>query len=249
MKQIEIKHKRVLGGKKQRFMFPIREPHLRNQISEIFFDQHYKPGRRKKNSTIIDLGANIGLASLYLKDWAKHIYAIEPSPEIYKALVENTKKYKNISTHELAITNRTGRNIMYAPTLTDMPQTLVERDSPQKSIIVKTMTMEDFFKKNKIKHVDVLKIDIEEGEFGIFPDASFAAVADKIDFIVGESHHGISFPEALIPILGEYGYEVKFPKLKNHNCERSVHYKNIHTGEEKKYSYLCSTIFTAERKK
>ena len=41
---------------------------------------------QKKDMVIIDVGANIGVVTQYMRQFAKKIYAIEPSPEHFEAL-------------------------------------------------------------------------------------------------------------------------------------------------------------------
>lgn len=44
----------------------------------------------------LDIGANIGLVSIYAVPYCKRIIAVEPAPDTFKALRENTKNYPMI---------------------------------------------------------------------------------------------------------------------------------------------------------
>ena len=57
---------------------------------EIYFDGVYIDilnGR--KDMTIMDIGANIGVTVQHFQPYAKKLYAIEPSPEHFEALKKN----------------------------------------------------------------------------------------------------------------------------------------------------------------
>ena len=44
---------------------------------------------QKKDMVILDVGAQVGIVTHYMRQFAKKIYAIEPSPEHFEALKKN----------------------------------------------------------------------------------------------------------------------------------------------------------------
>ena len=50
------------------------------------------------------------------------------------------------------------------------------------------LSLNKLFEENDIKHVDLLKLDVEGSEYQILGHESFSKVADKIDLIIGEIH-------------------------------------------------------------
>lgn len=67
---------------------------------EIFIDRTYTPGSfptLPTQPTIFDIGANIGLFTLFALDrWPDaRVYAFEPVPEIFQVLRENLRPYPN----------------------------------------------------------------------------------------------------------------------------------------------------------
>lgn len=233
-----------LKNYKYELEFPISEKDFRNQISDIFANEHYKEGRKK--GVIVDLGANVGIAALYLRKYADIVHSVEPSPEVYKSLVKNVSKYKNIKTYNLAITNSDGESYIYGYG-EEPPQTLFPSGSGISRNLVRTKRLDTFFKENNIDHVDVLKMDVEGSEFVIFPSQGFAKVADKIDMIVGESHFNDkngAFIEVIPQMLKEYGFKTKFKKQKN--CIRFLEYTSPE-GKHKKYKVKFNTLFVARR--
>lgn len=80
--------------------------------NEIFVDQCYlKNGITiQDGDTIIDIGANIGMFSMFAKQAAPHstIYAFEPAPHAFKALQINARLYgyENIHVSNIGISDR-----------------------------------------------------------------------------------------------------------------------------------------------
>lgn len=71
---------------------------------EIFALRIYKIPKTEIIS-IVDLGANVGYASIYFSHFCPnaHIVAVEPESSNYQALVENTQSLKNIDCVHAAI--------------------------------------------------------------------------------------------------------------------------------------------------
>lgn len=218
------------------------------QVDEILAIETYKQGRRKKNAVYLDVGANVGLASLYFKNWAKMIYALEPNPVLYEHLVKNTKKHKNIKTFNVGISSNKCELPLHSPGDSALAQTIFRPDKT--SVTAKFTGLNEFLVENKIKHVDVMKIDIESSEYVVFPSRDFAKAAKKIDFIVGESHfeNGAGFPDVIPVMLKEYGFKTSFPPLKDNFCNMLRHFRyNAPDGKVKDYRVKYNTIFVAEK--
>jgi FkbM family methyltransferase len=96
------------GISTQLYALQLREPLNIYTLSQFI--------RNHKFDTVIDVGSNIGFFPLVEHaSNAKNIVAIEPVPETYKFLVENTKHYKNITTHNIAVGSKAGTALMYVP--------------------------------------------------------------------------------------------------------------------------------------
>ena len=73
---------------------------------------------------------------------------------------------------------------------------LVLGEGSDKTEIVQVKTLATFMKDEEIDHIDILKIDIENGEDDVFTALDFKNVANKISFIIGE-HLGNIMSDAL----------------------------------------------------
>jgi FkbM family methyltransferase len=159
-------------------------PHI---LRELYIDKVYDRflmGR--KDITLLDIGANIGLFSMYAYPMCKTIHAIEPCKEHCDTIKKNMdyNGIKNVNIHQIAIANKNGEMTLHHSDNKTAHNLLVGGDGE----VVKTKTLDVFFEENKIKHVDFIKLDIEGSEFEVLGGEGFAKVADKIDTIVGEIH-------------------------------------------------------------
>ena len=242
MNRITFKHAKINGGKRTFFYTSANKYQTQVQIQEVLIQQHYRMGKIKKNMTIIDCGANIGLASLYFKDWAKVIYSLEPSSKNFECLLENTSLYKNIKPFMVGLA--AGTSYEWLKTNGDSPvgESLFGDGPPIEQ--VKLFSIEEFMNAKEIKHVDLLKIDTEGAEYIILPSEAFGRMAPKIDYIIGEAHYfNTLIPEYIPLILSDHGYDTKF--LPIHNIWLSL---NWDEGVKKTYKVEKQTIFFAKRK-
>lgn len=165
----------------------------------------------RKDLTMLDVGSNIGLFSYYAQDYAKQIYAFEPSGETFKILEANIRDLpiKNIKPYQMAIANENGEMSFYTNTNTTMNSLLKVVDNTQKEEKVKTMRLDTFFEKEKIEHISFAKIDIEGGEGTFFGGEGFKLCAPKIDALVYEWHQwsGVN-PTLINNTLYDLGYKV-----------------------------------------
>ncbi len=216
---------------------------INTQLDEIFCRQYYKKGRIKKDMVIIDAGANMGMASLYFRDWAKIIYALEPSPAAYDALVENTKQFSNIKPFNLGLADKKGTMQLKTNDKGNVPDSIF--GSGDLTITVPCIGIQEFMQEQGIEQVDLLKIDVEGSECWVFESKGFHSVADKIDFIIGESHYfGFFTPQLMGAMLKESGFKTKF--LPYNNYFSNIDYQSS-GGELKRYHIPYQTIFTAQK--
>jgi len=140
----------------------------------------------KSRDVIVDAGALAGeFAFWMLAHGAKKVYAIEPFLQHYEELVENIKLVgaeDQVIPFQIALAGENSQR-----SIKDNGRggnVLINYDETKQPI--EGVTLATFMQQNKIKRINILKIDVENAELEIFSASDFETVADKIDCIIGE---------------------------------------------------------------
>jgi FkbM family methyltransferase len=185
-----------------------------NIYKEIYLDKVYSDVcNNRRDMTIIDIGANIGIVTSFLRDYSKKLYAIEPSTEHFEALKQNKEynQWDNVEIFNCAVADRDGQMKL---SLSDANKTIhslvFEEKLPTqhlwpRSELVKTTRLDSFLTSNKIDYVDFIKFDVEGAEEMILTNNGFISIAQRVKTLIVEFH----FPD--------------YPKLVNHM--KSLGYK------------------------
>ena len=176
---------------------------------EIYLDGIYIDVlNRRKDMVIIDVGANCGVVTQYMRDHAKKLYAIEPSGEHFEALKKNKEfnGWDNVEVFNVALADTDGEMTLHVNTKNRTCHSLTLNYN-QGSEKVKTMRFDTFMKENKIDMVDFCKFDVEGAEDMILRSEGFTKVAEKIKAIEIEFH----FPnwKELADYLISLGYSAR----------------------------------------
>ena len=196
------------------FNEPVEDFYLGDQFYEIFKDRIYAPYiYGKQDLTIVDIGANIGIATLYFSRFAKKVVSVEPSAEhfeLLKSMVEYNK-LENVTLINKAIYINQGNFTLYHPP-NKTAYSLMSNISQisQSNEMVDAITLDDLFKENNLNHVDLLKVDIEGTEIEVFSHTSFKNIADKVDLVITERHNWTGRnPNQLKEALKNAGFTVE----------------------------------------
>ena len=157
---------------------------------EIYFDQVYANCLTgKKDLTILDVGANIGVVTQFLREYGK-VYSVEPSSIHFEALKQNKEfnHWDNVEIFNMALADKDGEM-----TLNTLPSNLtcnsLTNNYNQGGEIVKTMAFDTFMEQNKIDQIDFCKFDVEGAEDMILRSEGFKKVCKKIRTIEIEFHY------------------------------------------------------------
>lgn len=169
-------------------------------LREIWVQNHYKVnediiGKKNKWMTVIDIGAHIGLFSLFMAKIKEkcQIYSYEAASDNYKLLKRNIElnKYEDrIHPFNFAVYSKKEKYAYIDRTWGESSNTggrAVQSRQQADQDKVKTITLEKIFSDNRIKHCDLLKIDCEGAEYEIILDTP-REILDRIGVITGELH-------------------------------------------------------------
>lgn len=195
------------------FFKDFKNSHLPDIMDEVWLKKVYEPFLLgKRDLIILDAGANIGLTSYYFKDYAKQIYAMEPAKatlEILRKMIE-FNKITNITICPYALSNKNGTEKFYHNENTTANNLMIGND-PKDYEEVETVDFDEFMKRNKLTHIDFMKLDCEGSEAKIVMSEGFKKWADKIKVICFEHHDwsGVS-PLNFQRALEDLGFTVSF---------------------------------------
>ena len=160
---------------------------------------------QRKDMVIVDVGSNIGITVQYFRDYAKKLYAIEPSSEHFAALKKNKEfnKWDNVILENAAIADKDGE-MQLSYHIQNRTCNSITNNYGSGGEKVKTIAMDTFFEKHKIDTVDFMKMDVEGADDLVMRSEGFKKVAPKIKAMLVEFHHP-SWPD-LAAYLQSLGY-------------------------------------------
>jgi len=174
------------------FFRNLQADRLPSILKEIYIAGVYSPYfQDKKDLTILDLGAHIGMFSFYAQPFAKIIYAIEPAKEHFEALTHMImfNNFDNIRPIKAALTGKGGTvTLLHTHNRTMFSVKDTRMGEPTGHEQVEAVTIDALFEDLKLDHVDFMKLDIEGSEMDVICGAGFDKVSDKIDVVMGENH-------------------------------------------------------------
>jgi FkbM family methyltransferase len=178
----------------------------------IYFHKEY--GAIPGNTTVLDIGANIGVFSIYAaKLGASKIYAFEPNKEAFKVLCKNIKANNfegKIIPFNLAVTKHGNPvKIPIKSSTTNKIASLTDHTREDLYEMVDSITLEEIIKTNRIEHVDLLKMDCEGAEYEIVSSLT-NDICMKIDEIRMECH-GKTI-DGIVDDLRNFGFNVTLKK-------------------------------------
>jgi len=139
-------------------------------INEIYMDKIYNPKgfEIKSTDTVLDIGAQIGIFSIYAAKKAKkgQVLSFEPTKENFSMLKENVEinKLQNVKVFRQAVGNKNGKLKIYLEHNTG-GHTIINNG---KNFIEATqICLDSIIKEQKLNQIDFLKLDCEGSEYSI----------------------------------------------------------------------------------
>jgi FkbM family methyltransferase len=151
--------------------------------------------------SLLDLGANVGLASIYLSDRLRprHVVCAEPAPDSFRLLTVNLER------------NLPSALPLQAAVVPESGSYRIETEHPPGQVkvvpgegTVEGMTVSEILDRAGLESVDLMKIDIEGGEQEIFGRAG--DWAERVGAILGEVHPPLTVAAAQT-VLRPFGFE------------------------------------------
>ncbi len=201
---------------------------------DIFKNEEYKIDFKNSTPLILDIGAHIGLTTIYFKSKypQARILAFEPNPNTAKILRLNIKAnhLENIKVIEAGIWIEKGQKPFYVDATSQTPwswgdsfiENIWNSKVPPQPILVKTIVLSGLL----TKPIDLLKLDVEGAEGQIIQES-----AEKLKIVknlileyhktpIANPHNKLS---SIIKILEKANFKVTLLKKHNETLIKGVH--------------------------
>lgn len=146
-------------------------------LNEVHVHNVYYPALRrlKAGDIVFDVGAHIGLFTLEVARRDAMVYSFEPHPDNYRTLRYNLMENNNyelggygVLSFNIALGDRDGIGILKLhPTNTGGHSLFDHPERIAGGMSVKMQTLGSFCEESGIRHIDLLKLDIEDGELSV----------------------------------------------------------------------------------
>lgn len=182
----------------------------RNYISTILKqineDKLYSPYLAgKKDLIMLDIGANIGLVSIFAHDVCAKIIAVEADAEHYAMLAGMTKEYSNIVPLRAALCSKNGPINFFKCQFNNTAHSTIDQWGTL-PVEVEGSTLSRLIERFNLDRVDFCKIDIEGSEFIALTVEEIVACKNKIKCWLVEVHaiHGLTLSDMRNIIGGRF---------------------------------------------
>lgn len=131
----------------------------------------------KPGDIVIDVGTYVDgwytLLAAKLTGNKGHVYAFEPHPIYYQRLKENVQlnRLTNVTLERLGIFNKSGSFVFYeaqfGSTIIKSQAVAITKTKQPKEITIQATTLDSYVKAKNIRHVSLIKIDVEGAEMSV----------------------------------------------------------------------------------
>jgi FkbM family methyltransferase len=186
----------------------------RSVLKEVWIKNIYNKHGVKVNEgdTVVDIGAHIGVFSVYAAELSKtgSVYAFEPFINNYRMLEKHKiiNHKENLFIYNKGISDREGTQTLFlSPDNNTGGHSLHLKNHSDRKAEIQTITLSGFCDREKIHKIDFLKMDCEGAEFEIL--RSDESILQKVNKIVMECHpYGNNSVEDIVSILERNGFKV-----------------------------------------
>jgi len=183
---------------------------------QMFYDDIYTHCDLDNLNVVLDIGANVGLFSLYMlkKHNCKRIYAIEPTKKAFVQLSDSLNDEPNASIHKVAIYDYTGKSKIK----TDEQNSTISgfhneeihpySNNSMNEEEVDVIKLCDFLNNHNIDHVDLIKIDIEGAEYAVIDSLSDLDILKSDRYLIEYHSSEIKNTKRIVERFKFLGYNI-----------------------------------------
>ena len=159
-----------------------------------------------KESTALDVGANVGNHSLYFSDIFRAVHSFEPSLRTYKILKLNSELADNVSCYNIGLSDATSQAQLNVDKANLGASSVSRSDGSGVSVTVDLIKLDDF--SGAAGRISFVKIDVEGLEFQVLSGAK-KTIQEHRPIIIFEqvAQDMVNGTSACIDLLKGFGYK------------------------------------------
>ncbi len=183
---------------------------------QVFLENQYNITIPATPKTIIDAGANIGMASIYFAHRfpAAKIIAIEPSAENFKVLLQNVANIPQATLLCMGLWNR-DTHLEILDTYNSNDSFTVREVSKDQANSIPAISISTLMEQFSLDRIDILKMDIEGSEKELFQE-NYESWLPQTKILLIELHDFMKkgCATSMFKALGKYNFSFS---MKNEN--------------------------------
>lgn len=158
---------------------------------EVFCLEPYHLSPIKPPEAVVDLGANIGITTLYFcTEYPKaRIVAVEANPHLLPRLTQALVALPHVQIISAAVSSEDGERVLHLNSDAPVGSSLIPRPENVVSISVPSMRLATLARQAGLAKIDFVKFDIEGAEWEVFSEY---ADRDRLAGFCGEYHEDLT---------------------------------------------------------
>lgn len=179
---------------------------------EIFCSEAYEQLLPEEADVIFDLGANVGVSTLYfrLRYPESTIHCFEPDPNNVRRLYDQAAIIRDARIHNVALWSSNGTLSFHVDPHRGSLSSVSSVHDRQQKVDVQARTLDSLLQEKNIREIDLMKFDIEGAEEEAF------AVFDRfnqVNALFGEIHADLCDADAVLSALDPHFDTIKTTPL------------------------------------
>jgi FkbM family methyltransferase len=162
--------------------------HIQEIVDQLNSGGYRDMAMRARDTVVLDLGANVGLFTIYLASVAKEVFSVEPSPQTFAVLRQVVQECGPISLVPMAIAGHDGFTDFHQYNFNRTADSIYKIGVGEK-LSVPCCTLATLIGSFHLREIGLIKMDIEGAEVDVLRDPRFPEVVTNVSAFYLECHN------------------------------------------------------------